>query len=1024
MGVSSSAESESNGASSKGLMKAPPYGAGAVTELRTRGKRSMFPGTVGLTRNSSGPTLPGKGDVASPATSAPSSKRKGKRKIAVEGVRVSSGSRARGERKLSTHITLALDTEIVSLAADSTAEHKTQAKGNPETATQSCLSDPLDTEGREEGGGREMSTSRGGGSNSVNSKVNNHSSNGVASIPAASKKMVQSLKEIVNCPELEIYAMLKECHMDPNETVNRLISQDPFHEVKSKREKKKEVRKEIKDATDSRSRGASNRGGRSGIDHYASRGSMPPFVSSGSGASLGKPTYKKENEATSFSSNSSPGLMGHNVNHRAPTFSDTSMDNKAFTIDTGEGISSTHLTSGFQPAWCGIPGQVSMADIVKMGRPHGKPSINPNTTQKGTNHHHHVTAPPLASGPHNLCSSQDYPPESGVAIGQHVPPNDDWPLAEQLQDANVSCIADPSVDSGHYADQSNLQFNGKNHQLYSQIDDVQFSEDGTLDNEHSNLVGAMPGTTRKVQEDNSRGSSVFDDDLCKNMSSFQVHRHVFEQQEVEDANALASYAATNLQQLRLSKEGEESPSEAGSPAVKIPDHLQVQSADCSHLSFGSFGSGMSAPFSGPFASMSVKSNSEEASTAAAAAASSGGDSDTRNPSNYGDEHIQTASDGNIAQRLDTSAESYDSHSASQPDVLKQEEPEVTQVHQYSFPSSSTTDYSFENNQQLNSSLAHSQASSQIQNLPPLSGVMAYSNTLPSTLLASSVQSAREAELSYSAFPITRSMPTKYSSTMSSISGPTISMAEALKTSNFSSLQPTQTLLGSSISGGAALPQHLPVHPYSQPSLPLGHFANMISYPFLPQSFTYMPSAFQQTFAGNSTYHQSLAAVLPQYKNSVSASSFPQPAAVASGFGAFGSSTSIPGNIPLNPTAAAAGTSIGYDDILSSHYKDGNHMLSLQQNESSPLWVPGLGSRTMSAVPASTYYSFQGQSQQPAGFRQNQQPSQHYGDLGYPNLYHSQNGLSLEHQQQISRDGALGGSQGQPRQTQQIWQNSY
>lgn len=48
---------------------------------------------------------------------------------------------------------------------------------------------------------------------------------GVQSIPAASSKMVQSLKEIVNCPESEIYAMLKECNMDPNEAVNRLLSQ-------------------------------------------------------------------------------------------------------------------------------------------------------------------------------------------------------------------------------------------------------------------------------------------------------------------------------------------------------------------------------------------------------------------------------------------------------------------------------------------------------------------------------------------------------------------------------------------------------------------------------------------------------------------------------------------------------------------------------------------------------------------------------------------------------------------------------
>ncbi|GFY85511.1 RNA polymerase II degradation factor-like protein [Actinidia rufa] len=62
------------------------------------------------------------------------------------------------------------------------------------------------------------SMTRSGGSRSNNG-------GGAQSIPGVARKMVQSLKEIVNCPETEIYAMLKDCNMDPNETVNRLISQ-------------------------------------------------------------------------------------------------------------------------------------------------------------------------------------------------------------------------------------------------------------------------------------------------------------------------------------------------------------------------------------------------------------------------------------------------------------------------------------------------------------------------------------------------------------------------------------------------------------------------------------------------------------------------------------------------------------------------------------------------------------------------------------------------------------------------------
>lgn len=52
----------------------------------------------------------------------------------------------------------------------------------------------------------------------------------LAGIPAASRKMVQSLKEIVsNIPDNEIYATLKDCNMDPNEAVSRLLSQGLSH---------------------------------------------------------------------------------------------------------------------------------------------------------------------------------------------------------------------------------------------------------------------------------------------------------------------------------------------------------------------------------------------------------------------------------------------------------------------------------------------------------------------------------------------------------------------------------------------------------------------------------------------------------------------------------------------------------------------------------------------------------------------------------------------------------------------------
>lgn len=60
-------------------------------------------------------------------------------------------------------------------------------------------------------------------------------------LSAPVRKTILSIKEIVkNHSEAEIYTTLKESNMDPNETAQKLLNQDPFHEVKRKRDKRKE----------------------------------------------------------------------------------------------------------------------------------------------------------------------------------------------------------------------------------------------------------------------------------------------------------------------------------------------------------------------------------------------------------------------------------------------------------------------------------------------------------------------------------------------------------------------------------------------------------------------------------------------------------------------------------------------------------------------------------------------------------------------------------------------------------------
>lgn len=46
-------------------------------------------------------------------------------------------------------------------------------------------------------------------------------------MPPSAKKLVQNLKEVINknCTDTEVYAVLLDCNMDPDDAIQRLLSQ-------------------------------------------------------------------------------------------------------------------------------------------------------------------------------------------------------------------------------------------------------------------------------------------------------------------------------------------------------------------------------------------------------------------------------------------------------------------------------------------------------------------------------------------------------------------------------------------------------------------------------------------------------------------------------------------------------------------------------------------------------------------------------------------------------------------------------
>lgn len=215
---------------------------------------------------------------------------------------------------------------------------------------------------------------------------------------------------------------------------------------------------------------------------------------------------------------------------------------------------------------------------------------------------------------------------------------------------------------------------------------------------------------------------------------------------VADVGASVSSETANLQQLSIQGDDHVESYQEDGPSVVFPSHLQVDVADCSHLSFGSFGSGTG--FSRPFASRSSRSNLEETSPDADVPAVIG-HSDRyifslklldsyfsffcplsplpnyllfRNPEYYREESVRTVTDGNLVHSTTAGDGSFESPSASRPETLKQENADPAHVNHYTFPSSSTG-YAFDSSQQLNTAFSYSQTSSEMQNLTPFSTAM-------------------------------------------------------------------------------------------------------------------------------------------------------------------------------------------------------------------------------------------------------------------------------------------------------------
>ncbi|KAG2617482.1 hypothetical protein PVAP13_3NG181340 [Panicum virgatum] len=804
-----------------------------------------------------------------------------------------------------------------------------------------------------------------------------------APVPAGSRKLVQSLKEIVNRPEAEIYAALRECGMDPDEAVSRLLSQDTFQEVKSKRDRKKEI-KEVPEprsrsntSTSRGVRGGADRGGRSNAVHSSSTDNVAP-----------RPPV------------SGPGAASINSSQKQPVASGSSA-NKHVVAD-GPAVSS-QPSSGLQHGWSETPGQLSMADIVKMGRPpQGKASSKPVVTADRGYAGQYPSLPSTVN--QNLKQSGSTVPPSDLDKG--LPSQDsaqvknhghssaeskrtyegDWCLQDEPTSANQLSLPETSGDPFFY--EASIQSSA----LVTDV--VNSHENSHLDENSTIAMITAPASERHLEC--SEGVSEYNDGV-----SYQPQNY---SHEVEDSSANVSAAAANFQSLSLHNEELVAKKIAeDNPAVIIPDHLQVTNTECVSLSFGSFGSGA---FSGLLPQKTTDSNVELPVREEPAPVDQ---IDARNQDYYESGVVNSSADENLEAMMGANLENIDAPSVSQANEHRTEVLNPPGL-QYDMPSVSSHAYSNTNTSQPNT-MEDPQGNNQAHTLSHLTNLMQANPLSTSSLLGSNQNNAALHGLEFDLPPY---LEAKYNTGSTTNPRPAISMQEALKTGVFSNTQSTQSLPSTSIPTGPPLPQQLAAHHYSQPTLPLTHFANIVGYPtYLPQNYaTYLSSgAFQQAYPSNGPFHQSAAALLgsgmkysPEYKNNLSASGLQQqqqppqqqpPSSVISGYGGFGNSSNLPGNFALNQSTGSAST-LGFDEALSRQYKDTSQYMALQQGQS-----------------------------QLGGFRQAQQPQpSQFGGHGYPTFYQSQGGLTQEHPQNLA-EGSLNGFPAVPsQQSHPSWQHQH
>ncbi|KAK7275944.1 hypothetical protein RIF29_17071 [Crotalaria pallida] len=820
-------------------------------------------------------------------------------------------------------------------------------------------------------------------------------------IPTTARKMIHNIKEIAgNHSDEDIYAMLKECSMDPNETAQKLLLQDTFHEVRRKKERRKEILQSPnnKESVESRRRpGTQGRGHRSGQGNFA-----PHNVSHGAGSSKNSGTGK-DNRAHQVTEKVAPSVPASQETTSKEKFSGkSSAANGPTSASSGRG--------GVSPS----PSRSGSGD--RMGPSSGANNNLGSALLSDSSKKSVTVASGSGSLPFSNNSSGSAPASSSAVSFSSldpilVPSNDSrFPgsvgaIRREVGskrppvEPNAVKYAESKLTAASETGGSSVQ--GK---IQGKSQGVAKNQRTEMSPTSSTVTHGSSSASRPSSNYGSRSQQSVLPQKAGSNKEWKPKPTNTVNQGSEPASALTpsvSAEVTHLQSASGALDSEEATSKLQKKLedinltqrqhVILPNHIFVPDSEKNKFSFGSLGFTFgvnTSNESGPGSEKSSTPLSETSQTIEETVEEQASSQNVAVNSEVGDypDHPQSPTDvpESLSSEVDGSSSAIQEYNESKQDTALPSEGHqysgvhTSQNHGYGFvpPMLGTQVTPFDNSE------------TQTRDISRLPSFVVHQPFDPASYYAQFYRSGADSDGRLSPF----SSAAKYNGNVTVLAATNSQSPPEGGLLSTAGLTPLVTQAAGLMQSSIPVTQQ-PVPVFRTPSgVHISHYPpNYIPYGHYFSPFYVPPQAVHQ-FLGNGAFPQQPQATtvyppppvvaptgmkypLPQFKPGTNAAN-PTHLVVPSAYGAYGSSPAGYNH----SSAAPAGNSTSNEDLGSTQFKESNVYIGGQQSEGSAVWVAAPG-RDVSGLPTSSYYNLP-----PQGQHVTFAPTQ-AGHGTFPGIYH-------------------------------------